>query len=48
MTGCELAAWYPSTPCRAFTVGAIANEGRTRLELEVAKLESAPREFRDR
>ncbi len=32
----------------AFTVGAVADEGRTRLELDLAHLESAPREFRER
>jgi hypothetical protein len=32
----------------AFTVGAEADEGKTRLELDLAELEAAPREFRER
>ena len=32
----------------AFTVGAIAEEGLTRLELDLAKLRGAPREFLER
>ncbi len=31
----------------AFTVGALADDGRTKLELDLAELESAPREFRE-
>lgn len=32
----------------AFTVGALADEGRTKLELDLAELESAPVDFRSR
>jgi hypothetical protein len=32
----------------AFTVGALADEGRTKLELDLSKLENAPHEFRTR
>jgi Mrp family chromosome partitioning ATPase len=32
----------------AFTVGVVADEGRTRLELDLAQLKGAPQEFRER
>ena len=32
----------------AFTVGALADEGQTKLELNLEELETAPQEFRDR
>jgi hypothetical protein len=32
----------------AFTVGVEANHGKTRLEIDLAELESAPRLFRSR
>jgi hypothetical protein len=38
----RLSAWG------AFTVGAIADEGATRLELDLATLPDAPKEFRER
>jgi hypothetical protein len=33
---------------RAFTVGAEADEGRTRLELDLAQVPGAPSPFKDR
>jgi hypothetical protein len=38
----KLTAWG------AFTVGVLADEGRTKLELDLAELEDAPEEFRSR
>jgi hypothetical protein len=32
----------------AFTVGALTDDGKTKLELDLAELESAPEEFRNR
>ena len=38
----KLTAWG------AFTVGALADEGRTKLELDLSQLKTAPKEFRER
>jgi hypothetical protein len=38
----KLTAWG------AFTVGVLADEGRTKLELDLSELEDAPEDFRSR
>jgi len=38
----DLKAWG------SFTAGAVADEGKTRLELDLSTLKDAPKEFRER